>query len=621
MTFATSIQSFVGPHTGLGNTGNGQCTPDWSRGFVYIHSTNTSPSSNGGHVSKSSILSGAELGYVAVADINDSLHHVSVQPPSALKSDGNLFMSTQAGMCWLNTTTWTRNDTWGEYTSAAHPFGPPGPPDGIGSNDAVLSGHMCSGTTASHDFVYAGGLGSVSPYAHATFMCDLPVNVFDFTWPGRTYAMCSGALHSGNFWFLCGNSDASLGFFTLDVHHISVTDGGSVTNDLIKSINPTDIDAGWSFIGCVSVAFDHTDGHLLAFIQGDTSARYLAKLDSSTGDVIWQTAIPGGGSLPNEQMQHSNVTNGIYCFIMGAGGGYPTTVYTVDTSDGSLSTQTAGLAGLTPFGAQCFNTRTGAIILLTAFGIAADGPTPLNSTTGFSGWAALYVRESTTPPTPTPTPGSDTISPYVPPIIIPPVRQLRLYPRPPYKEYRCGTDGVSVFPMPFRIIEQSDLRVEVDGAEITQADFTYTGRDSTMAGHDTGYITLDTAASNCIVRVWCDRAPVRTDDLADGEFDKTTANTELETLWVLDRAQHLMQQRDTTDPMTGAQTLPAAYAGKRYWFRGACVVARAGSDTIHNGSGSGTTLTGTGADSLCELVCVKAGSWFVRTKSGSWSVA
>jgi hypothetical protein len=95
----------------------------------------------------------------------------------------------------------------------------------------------------------------------------------------------------------------------------------------------------------------------------------------------------------------------------------------------------------------------------------------------------------------------------------------------------------------------------------------------------------------------------------------------LETLWVIDRAQHLLQTRRTDDPETGAVALPAAYAGKRIWLQGDCAATCAGSDTIYDGHTSGTVLTGTGTNSLAELVCVKNGLWFVRTKSGSWSVA
>jgi len=80
----------------------------------------------------------------------------------------------------------------------------------------------------------------------------------------------------------------------------------------------------------------------------------------------------------------------------------------------------------------------------------------------------IYLFTVGPPPLPPaevpPTEGSDAAISYPPKTYITKVRQLKPHPRPPFNEYRVG-DFRSSFPVTFRVFEQADLRVTVDGLE------------------------------------------------------------------------------------------------------------------------------------------------------------
>lgn len=591
MTFATKIQSLKGTHV-PGGTTNWQCAVDWGRRRVFI--------GNGTYLARVGIKTGLEQAYVTVASLGGSF------PPIGLDSDGNIYQSIAVSL-YAGGIQGISGDTLTKTISAAYAS-----PNYGGSNTVAVK-------TGSQQFAISTNIGNTIINLNNTSVSKGKYGLVSTGWPNGNArsAICAGK-DGSNLAFLLTSPGGSASTQIATLHKIVC--GVTAAVSVVETYAPSDLDAAWTEIYVTAICADQTDGNLLAIFGGQTAATTkLVKLDRRDGSIIWATVIPDSAFSIGPQLSQSRIRNQRIGIITSS----PSKVTIIDTADGSIETSfTTGLAGLTIHNYQCYDDTLGAIIGVFSMVPASGGPTLLRNTPGtYAGWFVLYVADAITPSTPDIIPGFDEVEPYEPPIIIPPVRQLDLFPQPPFKAYRCGADGVSVFPVPFRIIEQTDLRVEVDGVELTQADFTYTGRDSQIPGHETGYVTLDTAASDCIVRIWCDRAPARTDDIADGEFDKIAANTEFETLWVLDRAQHLRQTRDTTDPETGTVSLPAAYAGMRKWLHGDCVATRAGSDTIYIAGSSGTVLRGTGTASLLELVSPKKGLWFVRTKSGSWSVA
>jgi hypothetical protein len=101
-----------------------------------------------------------------------------------------------------------------------------------------------------------------------------------------------------------------------------------------------------------------------------------------------------------------------------------------------------------------------------------------------------------------------------------------------YTSFSVTAADAGPFPFTFSIFAKADLRVSIDGAELGQEDFTFSGTliDS---GYDGGSITLNEEVEDCEVLIWRDIAPVRTTDFApaanipvkdiDAELDRLTA--------------------------------------------------------------------------------------------------
>jgi hypothetical protein len=162
------------------------------------------------------------------------------------------------------------------------------------------------------------------------------------------------------------------------------------------------------------------------------------------------------------------------------------------------------------------------------------------------------------------------------------VRQLLPFEQRPFNEYRVG-DARSKFPITFRVMVQADLRVTVNDIELEQADFTFTGKLVRFPGWDDadaiqadpnfieknnpypgfkgGYVTLDTAVEDAVVRIWSDPAPARDTDYLTGELIMAALNRSFETPWVRQRAQHLIRYRYPTVGFVDPTDFEASQSG------------------------------------------------------------
>lgn len=238
--------------------------------------------------------------------------------------------------------------------------------------------------------------------------------------------------------------------------------------------------------------------------------------------------------------------------------------------------------------------------------------------------------------------GSDDLVSHIRVPPIPKVRQLRTFEQVPFIEYSVGDTERTAFPIKFKVMAQTDLRVQIDDTELTQGDFTFTGKliafpgwddaDAIIAdpdfleennpypGYRGGKVTLDVAINNSLIRIWSDPAPTRTTDLVSGELKMAQFNRACETLWVTDRAQHLKLGRDN-ETLTGSGTLVAASAGLHVELIGPMLATAHAGDTIYNGASTGTHFTSSDANAIAQLVSTKTGLWYVARKSGTWSLA
>lgn len=82
-----------------------------------------------------------------------------------------------------------------------------------------------------------------------------------------------------------------------------------------------------------------------------------------------------------------------------------------------------------------------------------------------------------------------------------------------HAEFSVTTADTGPFPFTFSVFEKADLRVSIDGTEIAQEEFGFTGNAVTN-GFDGGSVTLNDAVENATVLIWRDVAPVRTTNFA-----------------------------------------------------------------------------------------------------------
>lgn len=70
------------------------------------------------------------------------------------------------------------------------------------------------------------------------------------------------------------------------------------------------------------------------------------------------------------------------------------------------------------------------------------------------------------------------------------------------------------FPIAFALFAKADLRITVDGVELTQAEFSFSGTLLDGGGYQGGTVTLNDAVENCEVVIWRDIAPARASQFA-----------------------------------------------------------------------------------------------------------
>jgi hypothetical protein len=76
------------------------------------------------------------------------------------------------------------------------------------------------------------------------------------------------------------------------------------------------------------------------------------------------------------------------------------------------------------------------------------------------------------------------------------------------------TTSDATFPITYALFAKADLRITVDGVELAQADFTFSGTLLEGGGYQGGTVTLNTAAEDCEVVIWRDIAPARASQFA-----------------------------------------------------------------------------------------------------------
>lgn len=160
---------------------------------------------------------------------------------------------------------------------------------------------------------------------------------------------------------------------------------------LLHTIVAVDVDATATAIFCRAVATDETDGHPILYITttAGTAPAYVVKVDKDAGTIIWIRALAAVASINNHTWNQTVINNRRLFIVSGS----PNRVTTVNTSDGSSTSFTSGLEGLTFQSGQVSNDDLRCLVLSCEFTEGTDSPTLLNSTPSIfaQSWAVLYV--------------------------------------------------------------------------------------------------------------------------------------------------------------------------------------------------------------------------------------
>lgn len=365
MPFQTAIQSLISnysPQTGH----TGFAAPDWVNGLLYEWGPTPA---TGYYLSKFNIGTGAELAHMPASTYPNANNLGALGPTGlwmmsllsqdilqvdpvtlALLSTGGAARAYVDGT--LSAITNTSSQNWLLYTEGGF---------SIGRNFGCLNAATYADWTP----------GDVSFVNALAYSCAGPKNT------GLGYVVSSPDL---------GTTSPLL------VWKVNTNTGVQAATQ-IATVNPTNIDAGWTQITTGGLCLDQTDNNLLLFAQGQSGATnqyYMFKMNANTGSIIWKLVVsgPGGG----QQAAESNIEAQQYCLISELGGGL-NRCEVIDTNAGAITSSfTTGLAGTLPYSSQCFNDQTGAVVGEFAYTAGVGAPIQLNSTpASFSGWAAVYV--------------------------------------------------------------------------------------------------------------------------------------------------------------------------------------------------------------------------------------
>jgi hypothetical protein len=403
MTFATKIQSLKGTHVPSGTT-NGQCGVDWGRRRVFI--------GNGTYLSRVGIRTGTEQTYALASGYAEGGF-----PPIGLDSDGNLYQSIAASL-YSGGIQGISGDTLAKTIRATYTA-----PNYGGSNTVAVK-------TGSQQFAISTNIGNTIINLNNTSVSKGKNALVSVGWPNGNArsAICAGKPGS-NLAFLLTSPGDGISTQISTLHKIVC--GITATVSVVDTYVPHDIDSNWTESYIAGACVDETDGDLLVsfFGVGGSQGTYIVKLDHQTGAIVWKCAVDsasgGSGAVGQNQMSQSRIRNQRLVIATNSSGNKITII---DTSDGSKTSYTTGLNGLTIYNYQCYDDTLGAIIGVFSMVPASGGPTLLRNTPAtYAGWFVLYVADAITPSTPDIVPGFDEVEAYEPPIIIPPVRQLDLF--------------------------------------------------------------------------------------------------------------------------------------------------------------------------------------------------
>lgn len=397
MTSLPAIQSFVGDDTGIVDPR--QCLPDWDNLRLFtVALVDPCP------LTRFGFTTGLEE---AFADV----HAFSAYPePISVDPFGNLYLkkdtSNYTGVVQVSGASLAEGLDFGTPSSVNNqPYSIP------------LPAAFANLRTGNANFLICGGLEH--PVPHGPVISALVAGL-GLSFAGHNYTidelalcMCAGpqASTAASAYTLGGPiadiDTQQLGLYVTTVSPLAVTYAPStwptanayISTDKIGIVVPTDIDAGWTTIYGRGIAYDTLDGNLIVQVTSTgVDGSYIAKLSKDDASVLWKVQIAHAQDA-YLQLAYGRTAHGTFAYFSQGGAPSASAVYVIDTADGSYTTITAGLAGVTLLGGQCFDEINGCVVAYGSFSKTTDSPLQLNSTPdSFTGWFALYVTARYVPP-------------------------------------------------------------------------------------------------------------------------------------------------------------------------------------------------------------------------------
>lgn len=385
MTDYPKVQSYVSTHTAAYNF---NCCTDWPNGMFKTFALGPPAAS------VFDFKTGAELFY---ANLNVSI-------PEAVCGDaqGN-FYSTIDESNYTGLVKFGPNlvelERWGNPQSF-----PPNPP----GTAIALPGEMTVVALGANQWIITIGLEHPvpnGPKISGVYLGDTILWAgIDFNTSSVQGLICTGpeTATTTTAYSITGPGDSAV-TQQLNVYSTVISSGAEgysgtlpnsfVTNSLIGTIQPTAIDPAWVHIKPNGIIYDPTDGNIIIETNTDSPAdneAYIVKLKASDLTVLWKVPIPHMTS-DGSTMGRGRITKGFYAYY--SWGTAPVAVYVINTKDGTFTTITEGLDGLTVTGAQLSDDENGCVVAFGHFDKqATNSPIPLNDTPdSFVGWYALYV--------------------------------------------------------------------------------------------------------------------------------------------------------------------------------------------------------------------------------------
>lgn len=388
-----AIQSFVSADT-VGEDGS-QCIIDWDRGKVLVYKEG-SPYT----ITRFNFSTGSQE---QTASLTGSTH---LEPMGFSPSDNSLYtakdFANYTGVVRSSAESLTELNSNGTPSS----FGIPPPSIRNPGTFAIVN-------TLGTSWIVTTAVVPIGDEGHAISVLvggsDIGFLDYYFSLDGAQWSTCAGPQSSreATVYILAGPTGVFPTPNEVILYATTISELGGISTSSIGAISPTDIDPEWTKIYQLGIVYDATDGNVLVSVWTDeavTNPTYIAKLNSVDASVMWKVPIAGmvNASL---QMSSGRIEHGRFaCFCWSA---FFSTVFLINTIDGTYTSFDTGLVGLVQSGGQCFDDTNGCIVAHGSFSKSGSGgPVQLNGTPdNFSGWYALYVMERFIPPR---TPGGKT---------------------------------------------------------------------------------------------------------------------------------------------------------------------------------------------------------------------